>query len=81
MDKFNDFSVVCYAGTGDIRLMMLHKSNNEESIRLFFQEVYHIIARKLMNPFHSYGSKFDDALLERAVREVARQTLVPAGVY
>ena len=37
VDKFNDFNVAAYAGAGDIRMAMLHKSTHEESIRLFFQ--------------------------------------------
>jgi hypothetical protein len=80
VDRFNDFSVVSYAGAGDIRMMMLHKSTNEESIRLFFQDVYHMVTKKLMNPFYCRGSRIDDATFERTVREIARQTLVPIGV-
>lgn len=61
--------------------MMLHKSTNEESIRLFFQEIYHMIVKLLMNPFYKQGHRIEDPLFERAVREVARQTLVPTGAY
>jgi len=61
--------------------MMLHKSTNEESIRLFFQDVYHMVVKELMNPFYARGSKIKDPSFDRAVREVAKQTLVPTGVY
>ena len=60
---------------------MLHKSTNEESIRLFFQEVYHMLVKVVMNPFYVRGSRIEDPMFERAVREVAKQTLVPSGAY
>ena len=81
VDRFNDFSIVSYAGTGDIRLMMLHKSTNEESLRLFFQEIYHMVVKKLVNPFYQRGSKISDPVFERTVREISRQSLVPSGVH
>ena len=62
-------------------MMMLHKTTNEESIRLFFQDVYHMLVKILMNPFYQRGSMIRDARFERAVREIARQRLVPAGAY
>ena len=71
---------MAYAGTGDIR-MMVHKSTSEESIRLFFQDVYHMVVKILMNPFYERGSPIKDIRFERAVREVARQRLVPTGSY
>lgn len=37
VDKFNDFSVTAFVGSGDIKMAMLHKTTHEESIRLFFQ--------------------------------------------
>ena len=81
VDRFNDFNVVSYAGAGDIRMMLLHKFTNEESIRLFFQDVYHMLVKVLMNPFYKRGTRIVDPRLERAVKEVARQRLVPNGVY
>lgn len=81
MDRFNDFSIVAFAGTGDVRMMMLHKSTNEESIRLFFQDVYHMLVKILINPFYQRATLIRDARFERAVREVARQRLVPSGAY
>ena len=81
MDRFNEFSVVAFAGTGEIRMMMLHKSTNEESLRLFFQDVYHMLVKVLMNPFYKRGARVCDVRFERAVKEVARLRLVPTGVY
>ena len=81
MDRFNDFSVVAYAGAGDLRMMMLHKATNEESIRLFFQDVYHMLVKILMNPFYTRGTRINDPRFERAIKEIARLRLVPAGVY
>jgi hypothetical protein len=81
VDRFNDFSVSAYAGAGDVRMMMLHRSTTEESIRLFFQDVYHMLVKILMNPFYRKGSRIVDLRLERAIKEVARLRLVPNGVY
>jgi hypothetical protein len=81
VDRFNDFGVIAYAGAGDLRMMMLHKSTNEESIRLFFQDVYHMLVKVMMNPFYKRGTRINDARLERAVKEIARLRLVPNGIY
>ena len=62
-------------------MMMLHKSTSEESIRLFFQDVYHMLVKILMNPFYEMGSRIKDSRFDRTVREVARQRLVPTGAY
>lgn len=62
-------------------MMMLHKWTSEESIRLFFQDVYHMLVKILMNPFYERGAPIRDLRFERAVREVARQRLVPTGAY
>jgi hypothetical protein len=40
-----------------------------------------MVVKELMNPFYARGSKIKDPSFDRAVREVAKQTLVPTGVY
>ncbi len=73
--------------------MLLHKNTSEDSIRLFFQvrviilptfmqflqDAYHMIVKILMNPFYERGNRIRDPVLERVLREVARQRLVPAS--
>lgn len=39
-----------------------------------------MIVKVIMNPFYERGSRIRDPVLERVVREVARQRLVPASV-
>jgi len=39
-----------------------------------------MIVKILMNPFYDRGTRIRDAVLERVVREVARQRLVPTSV-
>ena len=39
-----------------------------------------MVVKVLMNPFYKRGARIRDPVLERVVREVARQRLVPTSV-
>ena len=64
-----------------MRMILLHKTTSEESSRLFFQDVYHMLVKILMNPFYVQGSKINDPKFEKAVRELARHRLLPVHSY
>ena len=38
-----------------------------------------MLVKVLVNPFYVKGERINDPLFERAIREVARQRLVPVG--
>ncbi len=45
VDKFNNLMVAAYATAAHVKFLLLHDGKNEETIRLFFKDVYDIYVR------------------------------------
>ena len=45
VDKFNNLMVAAYATAAHVKFLLLHDGRNEETIRLFFRDVYDIYVR------------------------------------
>ena len=48
VDKFNNLMVAAYATAAHVKFLLLHDGRNEETIRLFFRDVYEIYVRVRM---------------------------------
>ena len=58
VDKFNNLMVAAYATAAHIKFLLLHDGKNEETIRLFFKDVYDIYVRVRE---HTYYTIFTDS--------------------
>ncbi|MCO5602745.1 hypothetical protein L7F22_056883 [Adiantum nelumboides] len=75
VDKFNDLTVSVYVTAGRTKLMLLHDSRNEDGIRNFFQEVYELYIKILLNPLYIPGSRIMSPYFDTRVRALARKYL------
>lgn len=75
VDKFNDLTVSVYVTAGQTKLMLLHDSRNEDGIRNFFQEVYELYIKILLNPLYVPGSRIMSPYFDTRVRALARKYL------
>ncbi|XP_024520548.1 trafficking protein particle complex subunit 2-like [Selaginella moellendorffii] len=76
VDKFNELLVSVYMTAGRTRLMLLHDSRSEDSIKSFFQEVHELYIKILLNPLYVPGSRITSAQFDTRVRALARKYLL-----
>lgn len=75
VDKFNEIYVSAYVTAGNIRLMLVHDSKNEDGIRNFFIEVHENLIKALMNPMFDMIRGFSQPFDTR-VRNAAKRFLI-----
>ena len=56
VDKFNNLLVAAYATAAHVKFLLLHDGRNDETIRLFFKDVYDIYVRVSGKATHLSGS-------------------------
>lgn len=55
--------------------MLLHEIRNEDGIRNFFQEVYDLYTKCLMNPFYEVDMPITSFTFEQKVKSIAKKYL------
>eukprot|EP01084_Bolivina_argentea_P319499 554175_1 len=74
VDKFNEFLISAFVTIGTTRFLLLHnKSLNEQQIKRFFGDLYHIYLKLLMNPFYLKGSPIENARFRQEVQRIGKQ--------
>jgi len=76
VDKFNNqLYVSCMQTPSGARFLILHENNkNEEQIKQFFNEVYEIFVKIVMNPFFDTSEKISIPQFDEKVRMIAHRT-------
>jgi trafficking protein particle complex subunit 2 len=59
VDKYNELSVSCLITPSNAKFMLLHENRPEDQIKGFFNEVYDLFVRVVMNPFYESTSRID----------------------
>eukprot|EP01023_Acetabularia_acetabulum_P041655 TRINITY_DN4071_c0_g1_i1.p3 TRINITY_DN4071_c0_g1~~TRINITY_DN4071_c0_g1_i1.p3 ORF type:complete len:142 (-),score=5.26 TRINITY_DN4071_c0_g1_i1:497-922(-) len=75
VDRFNNLQVTCFTTAGHIRFLLLHEGKNEESMKTFFNEVYELYLRVMLNPFHSSTKKITSKKFDEKIRQLALRYL------
>ncbi|CAG8533795.1 10934_t:CDS:2 [Paraglomus occultum] len=75
IDKFNEWLISAYVTAGNIKLMLLHETKNEEGIRTFFNECHELYIKMLLNPFYEVNSPITSSAFDTRVRFVAKKYL------
>ncbi|ETV73463.1 hypothetical protein H257_11596 [Aphanomyces astaci] len=75
VDKFNDQFVSGFVTATTIKFLLLHESRNEDAIKLFFQEVYDLYVKLLLNPFYAHDSLITSPDFDLRVRALAKRIL------
>ncbi|KAK8793385.1 hypothetical protein WA158_004744 [Blastocystis sp. Blastoise] len=75
IDKVNNLCVSAFITPGNRKFMLLHKDPSDDSIRLFFNEVYDYYVRAIMNPFYKHNGLIHSVEFERKIREIADKYL------
>ena len=80
VDRFNDFLVSGFLAVSGVRLLLLHRpggtlGTGEEVIRIFFQEIYLLYTKLLLNPEYSPHGVIRSENFDRAVRDLAKKLL------
>ncbi|KAG4305749.1 hypothetical protein PORY_000659 [Pneumocystis oryctolagi] len=57
------------------KFMLLHEIRNEDGIRHFFQEVYDLYTKCLMNPFYEADMPITSFVFEQKVKQIAKRHL------
>jgi hypothetical protein len=75
VDRFNQWNVSCFVTQSGQRLMLLHDQLLTDGIKHFFQEIYEILVKVMMNPFYSINEKITSSQFDQRVRGSARKWL------
>ena len=76
VDRFNEFQVSGFLAVSGVRLLLLHRpggtlGTGEEVIRIFFQEVYLLYCRLVLNPYYILHTRISSSKFDLAVRDLA----------
>lgn len=74
IDKFNEYVVSAFVTYGGCKFILVHddKLRSEEVVRSFFNEVYELFVRIILNPFFDYKAGFHCPAFNRHVLAIAK---------
>jgi len=72
VDKFNNLIVTAYTTAAHIKFLLLHDGRSDDTIRLFFKDVYDIYVRVVMNPFFTTIGRISSPAFGQKVRILAK---------
>ena len=73
IDKFNEYIVSAFVTATGIRFLVLHDTNNDDSIRLFFVEVYEAFLKLQMNPLYRKDDKIYSMKFNQKVMQIGKR--------
>eukprot|EP00298_Acanthocystis_sp_HF-20_P021297 c27561_g1_i1.p1 GENE.c27561_g1_i1~~c27561_g1_i1.p1 ORF type:complete len:136 (-),score=21.87 c27561_g1_i1:24-431(-) len=73
VDSFNDMLVSAFVTASYVRLIMVHKVRADEAIKNFFQDVYELYIKLVMNPFYEINSAITSQVFDARVKAIAKR--------
>ena len=74
-EQVNHQQVSTFLTAGNVKFMLLHGGKSEDSIKNFFNDVYELYVKLLMNPFYAYDTPITSKAFDTRVRAIARRYL------
>ena len=74
-DKFNENIVSGFVTAGKMRFILMHEGKSDDSIKIFFQEVYEYYCKAILNPFIDKQSKIFSATFDSKVKQSLKKNL------
>jgi hypothetical protein len=59
VDKFDSLTVHCLILPSNAKLLLLHENESEDKIKNFFNEIYELFVKAILNPFYDPKQKLD----------------------
>ena len=72
VDRFNGMQVSCMQTPSNSKFLILHENHKyEEQIKQFFNEVYELYVKIVMNPFYDSSEKINIPQFDEKVKKLA----------
>ncbi|PWN90283.1 Sedlin [Acaromyces ingoldii] len=75
VDRINEWTTSAFLAPGNIKLLILHEHKHDDGIRNFFYDVWELVVKTMMNPFHDANAPIDSPTFDAKVRASARKHL------
>jgi len=75
VDRFGSSNISAFVTAGHIRFMLLHEKKDEDGIRNFFNDVYEMYIKVLLNPFYIVNTPITISGFDERVKAAAKKRL------
>ncbi|KAI0721849.1 Sedlin [Cerioporus squamosus] len=75
VDKFNEWTVSAFVTPGNMKFVLLHESRNDDGIKAFFNDVWELYVKTMLNPFHTAHTPIRSSVFDARVRASAKKYL------
>ncbi|KAI0786345.1 Sedlin [Abortiporus biennis] len=75
VDKFNEWTISAFITPGNMKFVLLHETRNDEGIKSFFNDIWELYVKTMMNPFHTAHTPIRSAVFDTRVRASAKKYL------
>lgn len=75
VDTFYEYLISAFVTAGNVKMLLLHETRNEEPIRQFFSDVYDLYVKTLLSPFYFVNQPITSTVFDQKVRALAKKYL------
>ncbi|KAF7965879.1 hypothetical protein HWV62_32606 [Athelia sp. TMB] len=75
VDKFNEWTVSAFITPGNMKFILLHEAKNDDGIKSFFNDVWELYVKNMLNPFHTAHTSIRSPAFDARVRASAKKYL------
>ncbi|UZJ51892.1 hypothetical protein CBS101457_001212 [Exobasidium rhododendri] len=75
IDRINEWTTSAFITPGNLKFLILHEHKHDDGIRNFFFDVWELVVKIMMNPFHSLNDPILSTSFDSKVKASARKHL------